>query len=215
MNRRAIIAEDLVIVHDHFAKQPKKIIEVDNEECAPMVFGIQLKQDEPVMSKPLAVPPAIASSFMRSDDAKDIMMDFIGMLLTDTFQMDVVVHVSEGWMKMKPNPDYEYGDITADPKRKEVLLLALHTRDKTYNVVHVITTTESARTVALTPIDLNMNSRGRLCLNPEQTTNSAMKGPTGPRCPRKSKSCSKESTAKTRSPAAPMHQFPTCSSLAS
>lgn len=176
---RRIVPEDLTTVHDHFVASAKKIIETDNEEAAAQLFLIKLDPNTPGKIVNLAaLHPEQVNAMMQSVTHKRVFMAMIASLLENpAFQCDVVVHVTESWLRMeKGGPEdmnkfletYQHGDIKKDPDRKEALTVTLHIAGpRSYTGVHIIETKDGKRTVNVTPLDLNWSGTGNLMLNPE------------------------------------------------
>ena len=139
-------------LHDQFAAIAIAIFN-NGEEVAPQLF--LLRPDSTGQGAMAALPPEMMRQFFGAEGGKDQLARLLESVLTEGhplrqqvkeaagFEPTVLVQVNEAWALLEPQEeDLEKlaagGTLAKHPQRREVVLVALHTRFGSFPTYHLV-----------------------------------------------------------------------------
>jgi len=177
-----IAGSSIQAIHKIAALSAQEIV-AEGMEVEPQLLMFKVEEVDGVQFGALIgmVDPRFVHSMQRDANTKDLLLQVVRGLLTGEVEKivpDVIVHVSESWMKEAANEaelkQIESGLLNVKdlPGRTEAVTILLHTLDGSYlSVLPIINLGGGRRELPVVPLDLASihNSFGRLSLNKEKT----------------------------------------------
>ncbi len=185
---REIEPADVTTLYERLANLS---VEAFNEHKVfpPQLITIELGDETAEIKRMVFVDSYLVDQFHATAERKDLMMTFIRVLLSagrapfpagtslpelpEGFLPHAVVHISECWAVEKPvstaepqssDPLDGHGSVKRHPERGEVLMINVHTSERSYGGICPITGTGSERRASFGPL---LIGGGRLSLNDE------------------------------------------------
>jgi hypothetical protein len=172
MSKRDIAPADIEALYDFFAKRACEIFN-ERKQCMPQLALVSLGDDPGDIGALLMVDPCLVNALQESSGTKDALMMLVRVLLANkgAEELDLVplprppaaiVHVSEMWaLDGDQQPPADGGSFENVPNRRELIMVTVHTKERSYPGVCPIDGAGDARTATYQPLAQGGEWRGR------------------------------------------------------
>jgi len=168
---RELVEDDIASLYQHFAAASIGIVN-EGRECHSQLALVKMDDAEPGKLAHLGfIEPEVVNMLQQSSTTKDFLMLLISELLkgdkispSAPFVPDAIVHVSEIWVVQRKGRipadlreaerqlGCECDDLSEHPDRTEALVIAVHTKDRSFMGICPITGQGSERRAEFKPL---------------------------------------------------------------
>lgn len=175
MIKREINGTDIEVIYRFTAETAVEIFN-ENQECMPQLIAVTIAEVPGGVADIAIIDPRLVNSLQETEETKEALMTLIRLLLMRSApplfkaadrQPDAVVHISEAWA-LSTTTKRVHGEIEDHPERSEVIVINVHTRERTYVGVCPIANDGTKRVATFAPIFSGGKRTGRMIIHDDE-----------------------------------------------